>query len=143
MAWELSVIKARHQCMIDIHLAGASNVKIAEEMDCTPESVGMVLRSPIVQEAIARRRGSITKHTDEAYAESLAKVREIMHKASPSAAQKLVDQIDHQDPRVAQAAAKSILEQTFVEQKSGNKTVVQISVEQANILQQTLAEIGA
>jgi hypothetical protein len=143
MSWELRVIKARHKCMVDLHLAGMTNVQIAEEMDCTPESVGMILRSPIVQQEIAQRRGSITKHTDEAYTESLAKVREIMGKASPQAARTFVNQLDHEDPRVAANAAKNVLEHVFGDTKDGKpKVVIQIQTEQLQLLQQTLMEVS-
>lgn len=143
MVWELSAIKARHKLMIDLHIAGLKNVDIAEEMDCTAESVGMILRSPIVQAEISRRRGMVDRKVDDATANVIQRAKQIMENASTSAANKLVEQIDHDDPRVAQAAAKSILEETFGSGASkSSHTVIQINVKQMAVLQQALAELS-
>lgn len=144
MAWELSAIKARHKCIIDLHLAGLKNVDIAEQMDCTDVSVGMILRSPIVQAEIARRRTTVDRKVDDATANVIQRAKQIMENASTSAAQKLVEQIDHDDPRVAQAAAKSILEETFGSGVSKTPhSVIQINISQMAVLQQALREISS
>ena len=143
MAWELEHIRARHHLMIDLHLQGMSNIQIAEELDCTDVSVGMVLRSPKVQEIIAQRRNAIEKKIDDSYAEELKQARAILAKATPRAAQKLSDQIDHDDPRVAQSSATKVLESVFgKDNTNAAKTVVQISIKQANVLMAALNESG-
>lgn len=144
MAWELSAIKARHKTMIDLHIAGLKNVDIAEEMDCTAESVGMILRSPIVQSEISRRRSTVDRRVDEATANVVVRAKEILEKASTKAAEKLVEQIDHKDPRVAQSASKTILEETFgTGAGKSSSTVIQINVKQFAVLQQALQEVSA
>lgn len=143
MAWELKTMKARHKLIIDLHLAGLKNTEIAEEMDNTAESVGMILRSPIVQEELARRRYAVDKVSDQAVGNVAARAKEILAAASANAAQLLVDQIDHQDPRVAQNAALSILEESFGTKNGGPAMVVNINTNQLALLQQTLSECAA
>ena len=143
MAWELKTMKARHKLIIDLHLAGLKNTEIAEEMDNTAESVGMILRSPIVQEELARRRYAVDKVSDQAVGNVAARAKEILAAASANAAQLLVDQIDHQDPRVAQNAALSILEESFGTKSGGPAMVVNINTNQLALLQQTLSECAA
>lgn len=140
VAWEMKRLTAKHKCILDLHLAGLSHRNIAEEMDMTEQAIGMICRSPLFQDELARRRSGLDKKVDEATVNVVARAKQIMEEASAEAAQAHVDLLAHDDPRVRQASANRILEECFGGEKKVATSVVNINIEQLAVLQQALAE---
>lgn len=141
--WEVSSMKAKYKLMVDLHIAGLKNIQIAEEMDCTPESVGMILRSPIVQEEIARRRNMVDRKVDEATANVVARAKQILEQNTERAATVLCEQIGSEDKRLSQNACLEVLEMAFGQKSNTQGPTVVVNADQVLILQQTLSEIQA
>ena len=140
---EIQRIRAVHHKIIDLALAGLTNVQIAEEMDRTPVSIGLILNAPIVQDELARRRKTQNQKHDEATANTIQEVRKILEANGAKAAMVHAGIIENEglDPRVRQASANSILDRIYGDKTTGgSQTVVQISIEQLENLQVALAE---
>lgn len=129
--------------MVDLHIAGLKNTQIAEEMDCTEQSVGMILRSPIVQEEIARRRGMVDRKVDEATANVVARAKQLLEQNTERAASELCKQIGSEDKRLSQNACLEVLEMAFGQKSNTQGPTVVVNADQVLILQQTLSEIQA
>lgn len=140
VAWEMKRLTARHKCILDLHLAGLSHREVAQEMEMTEQAIGMICRSPLFQDELARRRSGLDRKVDEASASTVARAKQIMEEAAADAAQLHRDLMKHEDPRVAQASANRILEECFVGDKKVAASVVNINIEQLAVLQQALAE---
>lgn len=138
--WELKRLTAKHKCILDLHLAGLSHIDVAKEMKMTEQAIGMICRSPLFQDELARRRSGLDKKVDEASANTVSLAKKIMEEAAADAAQLHVELLMHEDPRVAQASANRILEETFGGEKKVAASVVNINIEQLAVLQQALAE---
>jgi uncharacterized protein with beta-barrel porin domain len=102
MPYALKRLKPRHYRIVDMVLAGKSRIKIALAVGMTPRAISMVTGSQVFQREVAARREEMNRKQDQTAAET-------MNRASVLAAQKMVELLDHPNPRIAQASANAIL----------------------------------
>ena len=114
----------RHFKMVDLHVAGLTNRAIAEILGCTPTSVSIVLRSPIVKKEVqirlyeSRDNPKGTIHQEIEAADDRA--RNLIVESAPNAAAVLVDLLDADDDSVKLRASGSILDRAIGKPESQN-----------------------
>lgn len=144
---QLQRLLPRHFRMVELHLAGLKNIAIAETLGCTAQSVGIVLRSPIVQKEIQSKmkdqsHGNISD-TTEAYD---AKVSGILEKSSVRAAHTLDELMQHSDDdSIKLRASTSILDRAIGKPDSKNagdgvQLKIEIDAKHATLLMLALTE---
>lgn len=128
MGYENQRIMTRHQEIIDLHLAGCSNIEIASKVGYSPVGVGLVLRGRLVQDEIARRRSGIEKKVDKDAVTGIELARMVVNEAAVDAAEALRAQVlgDNVTEGVRQSAASKILEIAFGARGSGGGSSVTI-----------------
>lgn len=142
--WEASRILPRHRAIINLALEGLSNKAIAERLQMSTVGVGLILRSEIVQDEMARRREKREREQDDLALSDIELAKQTLQQASLDAAEKLVEQIECLDPRVAQSACGKILEMAFggeLNSSLKHTNVQVISIEQLNLINQALVEV--
>lgn len=138
---ELKRMLPRHHTIVTLALAGLSERDIAGQLEMTPQAIGMILRSPIVQDELSRRRTQQEHRNDEEMVRGVSKAREILNENSATAASKMVELLDSPDPRVAQMSAKDILDRTLAPAEGGRGMQVTVLSEGAiQLLQVALSE---
>lgn len=142
MAHEIQRMQSRHHLMVDYHLTGMSNREIAEALEVTPENVGAVMNSPIVQGEIARRRNNQTQLQTQKQVNTVVRAREMVEENAARAVQKHIDLMDSAKAESLQLkAAENLLRFVYGEEKKGGpQTVVVIHANDVNFLKQVLAE---
>jgi len=128
----------RHFKIVHLHVSGLSNVAIAKVLDCSYQTVGIVLRSPLVRAeiqrlTIAQNNGTI-QHDADAFA---SKARMILEENAEKAAQTQVDLLeDADDDSVKLRASGSILDRALgkVEgrETSGGSSIT-VNIESADV----------
>jgi len=139
----------RHFKMVDLHVAGLTNRAVAEILGCTPTSVGMILRSPIVKKEVERRiaeerdspNGTIVQEIEAAD----NRARRIIEDNAPLAAQTMVDLMDSEDDSVKFRSSGSILDRAIGRPDSQNagdglQLKIEISAPDAQLLMIALKE---
>lgn len=142
MSYEVQRMLPRHHAIVEMALNGLSNAKIAECLDMTPQAVGQIVLSPIVQNELARRRGERGEKLDKAALDYVSQAREEVEKASIVAAKTLRGLLDSSDERIRLNSASKILDQVFAS-KDSNKTAggnLILNVDQIQNLQIALVE---
>lgn len=145
--YQLQRLLPRHFRMVELHLAGLKNIAIAETLGCTAQSVGIVLRSPIVQKEIQTKmrdqsHGNIAD-TTKAYD---SKVMGILERSSVRAAQTLDDLMQQSDDdSIKLRASTSILDRAIGKPESKNAgegavLKIEIDTKQATLLMLALTE---
>lgn len=138
---EIQRMLPRHYAIVNLALAGMSRRDIAKRVSLTPEAVGMILRAPIVQDELARRRERIERKIDEHIALRVVDAKRIIEEASARAAEKQVELLDADSPRVRQSAAKDILDRTIGKRPSdASPPSVVFDARTINMLQVALQE---
>lgn len=135
-------IMPRHFAIIDMVLAGHKNVVIAETLGMRPESVNLILRSPLVQAELARRRREdstpeMMRMDKDAV---LGKARSILEQATEKASLKLVELVDSPDASIQLRAAEKILDRVFGKDKDTGAAVINITSEHVQLLSIALKE---
>lgn len=130
-----------HHRMVDLALAGMTRQAIAQELDYSPEGVGIVLNSPLVQAELARRRALADKDQTTKLTSHLQKAREILEEAAVPAAQTMVELLDNQDPNIRRLTAKDIFSQVYGTEGVVKTQITNISVEQMNLLIETMGQV--
>lgn len=109
----LKTLRARHYRIIALHIAGATNTAIAEEVNVTIHTVGKTLNSPLAQDLIAKAVGI---QLDEAIG-----LKERLEEIADIGVARLEDIIvSDPDNKTALSAIKTVLE--YVQSKAVVKT---------------------
>lgn len=95
--------KPEHLVMIYMKAEGKTNIEIATAMECSPITVGYVLRQPWARKQL--KDIIVNAGANEVVA--------LFKGAASEAAQLLIDQLGSEDERVAQSAADKILDRAF------------------------------
>jgi hypothetical protein len=135
----------RHFRVIDMLVADHTVQIIADTLGMTRRAVGMIKKSPLVQEEIARRRkedrtGEVLGMDREAI---MGKARSILEQATEPAALKIEQLMHHSKDETLQFnSAKYILEQMFGKPGQGTQigTVINVSAEYVQLLNQAIRE---
>ena len=136
-------ILPRHFKIIEMALAGHDVKPIADSLGMSPASVGLVLRSPIVQSEIARRRKASTEVEimGQDRSAAIGKARSILDGAAESAAIATENLLLEEKPEIRLKAAKTILDFALASGKDERRgSVVNITAEQITLLNTAIKE---
>jgi hypothetical protein len=146
MSHELQKLSQVHLKMVELALAGWNQKEMAEAMQCTTGSVGLIVKSGLFQQELSRRRAEQQKQLDSGQLDNLSLARNILEQNAPKAAMAMKDLLDSTDQRVRQASAVDILNRTLgkgMEAGQQAGTVIQLGPGSLLVLQQALAESAA
>jgi len=114
MPQEVKRLSHVHMAIVEMALAGATRNEIASAMGRTPESVGLIIRSPLFQHELARRRDEQQKVIDGEASGTINHARKTLAEATQSAAEKLISVMKTTpDARLQKDAAVEILKRTY------------------------------
>jgi HEAT repeat protein len=134
----------RHYKIIDLAAAGHDVKTIAETLGMKPHSIGLILKSPLVQHELAKvRKQSKESEVLGMDREALrGKTLSILEQASVKAAEVVQELLEDVNPTVRLRASDSILDRVFGNQKDGHgmSTVINITAENVQLLHQALKE---
>jgi hypothetical protein len=77
--------------MINLALAGQGRKEIAQALDITPEGVGTIMRSPVFQDELARRREELNKEVNQRLATIPEQAKKELEDAALTAARTHID----------------------------------------------------
>jgi hypothetical protein len=137
--WSPQRLLPRHHKMIDLAVEGLGRKEIAEKVGATPESVGLVLKSPMAQDEMARRRERRQRKQDASSVDAMQRARETLEKGSLDAAKTLVGLLENRDAAIAQRSAVAILDRAFGKDDRGQASVV-INADTVQLLQAAISE---
>ena len=137
--FELQHLLPEHFKIIELAVEGHDRKTIAQATNRTPQSVSLILNSPIVQHRVAELREKREKVVSEQLAVGVSRAQQILEEASVQAANTHVDLLQHDDARIRQNSANAILDRVL-ETRGGNAPVVMIGVENLQLLQVALSE---
>jgi len=141
--WEPKRLLPGHRKIIELAIDGLSHRDIARLMGRTPEGIGLVLGSKLVQEEIARRRGEVEAKVDGVRVLHTDLARQTLNEASLGAAERLAEiALSSVDEKTSKDACKQVLDFAFGSQEAGKggTQVTVLNIEQLAILQQVLRE---
>jgi len=124
--WEPKRLNERHQRIKDLYLMGIGRKEIAGELGMSPQAVSMIINSPLFQHSIAGKREELEDEKREIMGGELVRAREVLERASLRAAETHEELLDHEDPRVRQKSADSILDRVGI---SGRDQVGGVRIE--------------
>jgi len=128
-----------HKRMIELRLDGLRATEIATTLGIRRETVGRVLKSPLFQDTLARRRAERSATVDTSHAVGVTQARDALNGAARAAVDKLVGLLDSESEHTALAAAKIVLDKTLSDSKDDTPTVVFTQVN-VNMLVDALRE---
>lgn len=125
-------LQTRHKRILDMHLAGARRKDIATALNMTPEGVGLIIKSPLFQDELARRTKALETNASEAHRESLSAIAA----AKSEAEEELVEMMRNQEnePRLRFDAIRDILDRNGVGRGQQVAPVTHITVERMEVL---------
>lgn len=112
MSRELNQLSQKHFAMVEAALAGNSNRDIAAAFGLTESSVSLILRSPLFQDELARRRATQQRATDQLTASTLNESKRALEASALKAANVHIDLLESCDAKVRQTSATEILKRT-------------------------------
>ncbi len=118
MPHEIERLQASHLKILDLALQGLTRTEIAEATGRTPEGIGLIMRAPVFQGQLARRRLEYESKKDEAQVELELTAEQILTQCAHTAATVQRDLLESKDERVRQASAKDILDRVGVSRKA-------------------------
>jgi hypothetical protein len=142
---ELQRLLPRHFAIVDLALAGHSVKDIAMAMDCTPQSVSIVMKSPNFQNELSRRRETKNKLIDSELASVPSRAKQKLDSLSLAAAENLEETLTSAlDPKLRFQAAESILDRVLGGSKDqAQRPVVMLSQGDINLILLAAKESGA
>ena len=133
-------LNAAHLQIAEFYIQGWDYKRISDAMGYTPVSIAALVRQPLFQDHIARRRLEQNRQRDDDIGRASRSAQEVLVAAASSAAQVHVDLLQHHDPHVKARSATEILNRTFGKSSlidnegSGNNVVIKIdSISLANL----------
>lgn len=134
----------RHFKILELALAGHAAKAIAESVGMERNSVSMVLRSPLFQaELTKRRRETVAENAEVARNDRdgiLGRARITLENAVERAASRQVELLEADNEAVALKASTLILDRAIGKAEEQTAPKVQITIEQANLLCQAEKE---
>jgi hypothetical protein len=136
---EIQRMMPRHFRILELCLEGLPIKAVAEEVGMTPQGVSLIVKSPLFQEELQRRRGERDGGNDSLAALSIDRARRLMEEKAFDAANTHVKLLESNDERVAQKSASAILDRVFGKHDDRGVSVV-IEAESVQLLQLALME---
>lgn len=136
MGHELQALSARHHSMVGDAIAGMTRKDIAEKYGMTPEGVGGIMKSPIFQDEVARRREKVHGAQEEQIAISTQDIRSKLNQASERAADTMIGLMDAPTPEMRFKSSQYVLDRVLgKEAPAGPATgMITIQADQLQIL---------
>lgn len=103
----------RHYEVIELWEGGMSQVDIAKVLGISQPSVSMIVKSPVFQDEMERRKIRKEEMTDEVAALALDEARIRLEKAGLSAVDKMTQLVESQDENMQFKASKDILDRVM------------------------------
>ena len=119
---EIQRLAGRHQKILDLHLDGRTNVQIAQILEITPQSVSNIVKSPIAQGELARRRENYQTEKQTETIKLEVHAQDVLENASKIAAETQVNLLESVDEKIQQRSAMDILDRTGVCRKTKVET---------------------
>lgn len=144
--YQVKKLLPRHYRILELRLAGLSNKAIAESVDCTPQTVGIVSRSPLFRAEYQRRLASQTQNRVVEEADAFASLaRSTLEQNAERAAQTQVDLLESEDDSVRLRSSGSILDRVLgkpegTQASDGPSIKVEIQTKDAQLLILALRE---
>lgn len=139
---QIQRILPRHYRIIELAAANHDAKVIAEALEMPIRSVKMLLKDPLVQSEIARKKSM--DDTVEVMGmdrnAAMGKARSILEQASIAAADKHVELMSDPDSSIQLRSAQSILKNVFGDNKTGTQQVFNITAENVSLLNLALKE---
>jgi len=132
----------RHHRILDLCIQGLNSGSIAEILGMHKDSISLITRSPLFQDALARRRDKHTETVDQKDAETLTRSRALLEEASEQAAQTQIDLLDEdKNDSIRLRASQHILDRVFGDvDLSKGQGKVEINAKQVQVLQLAINE---
>lgn len=132
----------RHYQTLDLTAAGHDVSTIAKATGQSTTSVRLCQQSPLFQHELSKLRAraqepQLAQLDKEAHT---AKALSILERASEKAASTLENLLDDDDPGMRLRSASAVLDRVFNKSGDSNKTVINITADNVNLLQQALRE---
>ena len=134
---ELQRLQQQHLHIVDLALTGLTRSQIAGEIKMTPQNVGMILKSPLVMNELARRRALLEPKIDKDISNSVTRAKELIDETSESAAKEMKSLLREESPRIRYSAARDILDRAMgrAQDKNEKAPTLVIDAETVNLLQ--------
>lgn len=139
LASDLQRLTDVHKRMVELRLDGMRATEIATTLGIRRETVGRVLKSPLFQDTLARRRAERENAVDTTHVIGMTAARDALNGAAKRAVDKLVGLLDSDSEHTALAAAKLVLDKTLSDSKD-DTPVVQFTQVNVNMLVDALRE---
>lgn len=139
---QIQRILPRHYRIIEMAAANHDAKVIAEALEMNVGSVKILLKDPLVQSEIARRKAAddTTEIMGMDRNAAMGKARSILEQASIKAAGVHEQLLESPDGSIALRAAKQILDRVFGEKEKGSHQVFNITAENVSLLNLALKE---
>lgn len=133
----------RHFKILDRYLEGVSQVDIAKELGMHAVSVGLIVRSPVFQNELAKRRSERDQEDKVLRQTNLVQAKSILENGASKAAEVQVNLLGSEDERVQLASSNSILDRVFGDEKGPVQGSVVINTESVQLLNLAVQESRA
>lgn len=144
--YQIQRMLPRHFKMMELTLAGMTQVAIAEMLGCTRQSVGIVQRSPIFRKELQTRQKDMnTEAVKDVVVKFAEQAQKTLENNADRAAMTQVDLLDAEDDSVRLRASSSILDRALgkpegQQSSSGPSIKVEIHANVAQLLMTALTE---
>jgi len=139
---QIQRILPRHYRVIELAAANHDAKVIAEVLEMPVSSVKMLLKDPLVQSEVARKKAA--DDTVEIMGmdrnAAMGKARSILEQASVKAAEKMEGLMEDQDAAIQFRSAQAILKMALGEKNDGGTQVYNITAENVSLLNLALKE---
>jgi hypothetical protein len=141
MSYDLKTLRSTHLAMIEMAVQGASPQQIADATGYNVVTVRQMIRAPLFQNELAKRRVTQRQITDKHTAQVLTRAKSVLVDSAEKAAQVQVGLLASNDERVQQTAVSQILDRVFGKGQDRGTTVnVTLGAGALLTLQTALAE---
>ena len=144
MAHEIARLREKHRELLELALQGLGPKEASAIVNMTPQGVGAVMRAPLFQQELARRRRRVENQNNDLASQRINRAKNILEDGAVKAAEVHVGLLENEDPRVAQGSANAILDRVLERkppaQAQAQGTQVILSAGQINLINQTVKE---
>lgn len=131
-----------HEKLIELCLDGKlNNTQMAQLLGKRRETVGLIIKTPIFQNELSRRRLEQQKKIDTRVSEEIGGALGVLNRNAENAANTIVSLLNDLDSRVQLTAAKEILDRSGIGvQREGQMPVIHINGDRVQVLLAALKE---
>ena len=140
----LDRLQVRHKQIIDLLIMGMAHKDIAEQVGLSISAVNLIVKSPLVQDELSRRRSGIEQQVDAVMISTAVQAKQRLERAADLAAgvheDIVLDKEHAYTPEQRQRSADAILNRVLG--NDANKQVAQVTILNADKLMMVLQESG-